>query len=150
MGLDASADEDAILERLRSRLWGGRVWDELPDETMLEKDASTGLVKPYILLTFGVPFPSSRDRTIEGEAQQPHILPFVAEAWGPTKDDARAGAYGVIESLTGFKPTENSSEIGLTGGGGGFSNYDQGRPIRFMRPVAGSLIINASIDDALE
>lgn len=144
MALDASADETAILERL-SVLWGGRVLDELPDESELERD-EVGVVKPYIVLTFGVLFPSGQDRSLDGEDAQPHVLPFVAESWGPTKNDARAGAYGVIRRLTGFKPTENSSEIALTGGGGGFANHDQGRPVMFMRPVAGMCIVNMQHD----
>ena len=150
MSLDTTAEEDAILGRLRANLWSGRVLDEVPDETQIERDPATGMILPYIVLTFGTLFPFAEDRSIEGEAQQPHVLPFVAESWAATKNDARAGANGVIKLLTGWKPTpDNASEITLTGGGGGFSNYDQGRPVRFLRPVAGSCIVNMSIDDAL-
>lgn len=149
MTMDTYAEEEAILQRLRSNLWDGRVWDELPDETERATDAETGMVLPDIVLTFGTPFPSARDRSIEGAAQQPHILPFVAECFGATKDQARAGASGVIKYLNGWIPTGNASEIELTGGGGGYPNYDQGRPVRFRRAVAGMCVINLSIDDAL-
>lgn len=147
MGLDASADEDAILARLRSHLWSGRIHDEVPDEEKLDLDPVTGLVLPYGILTFGTLFPLSRDRSIVGEDKQPHTLPFVLEMWGATKNDSRAGAYGAIRCLTGFRPSENASEIVLTGGGGGFKNFDQGRPIRFMRPVSGSCVVNMATSD---
>lgn len=150
MSLDTTAEEDAILNRLRSNLWSGRVHPEVPDEEDLERDLSTGLILPYIVLTFGTIFPLGQDQSIEGAAQQPHVLPFVAESWGATRNDARAGANGIIKLLTGWKPSaDNASEIVLTGGGGGFANYDQGRPVRFLRPVAGSCGVNMSIDDAL-
>ncbi|MDF2915903.1 MAG: hypothetical protein K0S70_120 [Microbacterium sp.] len=151
MALDTVPEEDAILQRLKANLWSGRVYDELPDETDLARDTVTGLILPYIVLTFGTLFPSGQDQSIEGAAQQPHVLPFVAECWGATKNDARAGGTGVIKLLTGWRPSENNaSEITLTGGGGGFANYDQGRPVRFLRPVAGSCLVNMSIDDALD
>lgn len=149
MTLDASADEQAILQRLKTRLWNGRVYDEIPDEQRLERDEN-GLIKPYIIMTFGTLFPSASDRSIEGAQQQPYVLPFVGESWGATLAQARAGGYGIIQSLTGFKPSENASEIELSGGGGGFTKYDQGRPVRFLRPVSGMCIVNMSIDDALD
>lgn len=148
MSLDVTAEEDAILARLRAYLWSGRVYPELVDESKLARDPNTGLVLPYIILSFGTIFASGEDQSLEGAAEQPHILPFVAECWGPTRNDARAGANGVIRTLTGWHPSEsNASEITLSGGAGGFTSYDQGRPVRFMRPVSGSCVVNMSIHD---
>lgn len=150
MTLDTTAEESNTLARLRGHLWSGRVYDEVPEEAELAIDETTGLVLPYIILTFGVIFPANSSRSVEGAAEQPHMLPMVAECWGATTTEARAGASGVIRLLTGWSPNEtNAGEYELSGGGR-FTSYDQGRPARRMRQVSGACMVNMSIhDDAI-
>ena len=147
MSLDTTTEEKNILARVRANAVGGRVHEMLPDEEQIERDPITGMVKPYIILTFGEVFPLGTDRSILGAAEQPHVLPIIGECWGATVNEARGAAVALRLLFTGWAPSaDNASEIELSGGGR-FTSYDRGRPVRYMRSVAASCVINMSIHD---
>jgi len=148
MSLDAVPEQEAILAHA-AILCNGRIYDSLPDETKLEFDAATGLVRPYIIISFGSLYPLPNDRTIEGAEQQPNIMPVIAECWGPTSNMARATAGAYRTRFVGFHPSENNaSELELRGGGWFEQKDASGRPVRYCETVTGQTILNMSIDAA--
>jgi hypothetical protein len=144
MSLDATAEQQAIITRL-STLCGGRVGTDEAEETLRVLDETTGLLKPFMVVTFGAVFVTGRDRSIEGEDQQPHTMPIIVECYASNRNAAGATAGAVRTRLTGFEPTDNSSEIGL-GGGSWFVQRDSaGRPTLFAETVTGTTEINLSV-----
>jgi hypothetical protein len=145
MSLDATAEQTAVIDRL-STLCGGRVFDYVPEETELERDETSGLVKPYIVVTFGSLYPTEGDRTIEGEDQQPQLMPIIVECWATTASAARATAGAVRTRLVGWSPSaDNASEISLRGGGWFQQRDTTGRPTRAMESVTAVTALNQSI-----
>lgn len=146
MSVDGTAEQQAIIARL-STLCGGRVYDYIPDETLLDRDEDK-FVLPYLVVSFGSLTPQSEDQSIEGADQQPQIMPVIVECWGPTAVHARGAAGGVRTLLLGWTPLGdgNSSEYDLRGGGW-FPGRQQGsgRPSLAMESVNGAVTINNSI-----
>jgi len=144
MSLDGNPEKDAIEARLKD-LVGGRVLRELPEELQLVRDDLTSLIKPYIYLSFGSLYPSATDRSIEGEAQQPHIMPITVECWAAVKGASEAAAGAVRTLMIGWDPEiDNASEIAARGGGNFESKDASGRPTRFMESVVLVTTINLS------
>jgi hypothetical protein len=145
--LDPTADEDAIEARTK-QLCGGRVFvDVVPEESKLETDPDTGLVLPYIILTFGSIFPKATDRSIAGEDQQPHILPMVFECWATTGRAARRTANALLPLFVGWEPSDNASELYLAGGRSFESRDNAGRPTRAMQSVTAQIEFNQMVLD---
>lgn len=146
MSLDANAEKSAIELRLYTNLVGGRIHTSIPEEEILEKDEE-GIILPYILLTFGSIFPSERDRSIEGAAQQPNVMPVIVECWAATAQAARATAGAARTLLVGWPPSENNaSELELRGGSFFDRRDASGRPTRSMESVTLVTTINMSFD----
>jgi len=144
MSLDGNPEKDAIETHLKA-LVGGRVLRNLPEELQLVRDNTTALIKPYIYLSFGSLYPSAEDRSIEGEAQQPHIMPITIECWATVKSAAEATAGAVRTLMIGWDMgIDNASEIAARGGGNFESKDASGRPTRFMESVVLVTTINLS------
>ena len=147
MSSDGIAEQNAIIAHA-SALVGGRIFSSMPEEATLPIDPGTGLIRPYIVITFGQSVPSGTDRSIEGEAAQPLIMPPRFECWAADYDQARIVAGAVRTRFIGYAPTEGSSEMRL-GRGYSLNNQDStGRPTRFVELVAFELIYNLSHTDA--
>lgn len=147
MSLDGAAEQEAIIARAQA-LVGGRIFTSMPEEATLPVDDVTALIKPYIIITFGQVIPFGRDRSIEGEASQPHVMPARFECWAADYDQARYTAGGVRTRFIGFEPTSNSSEM-MVSGGYSLNNQDStGRPTRYVELVSMETVINLSHSDA--
>ena len=145
MSADGVAEQRAIETRL-SDLCGGRVYVPLVEEEKLVRDTDTGIVLPYIVLSFGSVFPIESDRSIEGADQQPQLMPIIVECWASDYDSARVTAGAVRTLLLGWTPGTdgNASEIDLRGGSPFPSSGGAGRPSRYAETVTASLTINNS------
>lgn len=147
MSADGTPEQNDIEARL-STLCGGRVYaDGLPEETQLARYEDSQLVKPYLVLTFGGIVPQANDRSIEGAADQPQIMPIIVECWAADYASARASAGAVRTRLLGYTPNTggNASEIDLRGGTPFPSLGGAGRPSRYMESVTAVCTINNSI-----
>lgn len=144
MSLDAVAEQEAIIARA-SILVGGRIYQEIPDETKLVLDTN-GLVRPYIIISFTPVVPTARDRSLDGEEAQPHVMGVLFECWAATISAASRTAGAVRTRYTGWEPTaNNSSQIMLRGGGAWARTDEAGRPIRYLETVSAETIINLSV-----
>jgi len=148
VSVDLVAEQAAVVTRL-STLCGGRVWDAIEEEVQLEFDAE-GLVKPYIIVSFGTLYPKAGDRSIEGPTQQPYVLPITIECWGSTASQVRSTAGAVRTLLLGWAPSENNaSEIELRGGSWFPNRRDtDARPTRYLQTVTSETVVNMSYLEA--
>lgn len=149
MSLDGKAERAAIEARLKTALVGGRVYTSVPEETTLERDELGLFVRPYIVIGFGGFTPSMADRTIEGEAQQPQIMPVYVECWAADANAAMDTAGEVRKLLIGFQPDPDNATEMMLRSGGWFERRDAtGRPSIYMEQVGLVTTLNQSIEAA--
>lgn len=142
MSADPTAERASILTEAKT-LCGGRVYDSLPDDTLLVRD-SNGIIKPYIIVGLGQPVMSGADRSLMDEDVQPIIQPVMFECWAITGAIAQDTAGAVRSLFLGFHPTTNSSGLALRGGGSYSSKDTNGRPSRFLETVTFAMTMNLS------
>lgn len=148
IGPDGVAEEEAILARLKDNLVGGRVYDQITDE-MVAPAGDVREVAPYILVDFGVPYPTTRDRIVgAGELSQPYVMALSVECWASQVRDARVVAGAVRRLLIDWQPTPSSQPLSGMGGGG-FSTMSarQLLPSRAMRQVLLMCTFNLGIPE---
>lgn len=134
MTLDTSLEEAAILARL-AKFAGGRIYDFIPDDEDLPRDAN-GDIRPYVTVNFGGQYPTPRDRSMAGEEEQPYVWVIGITAWGRTTNDTRPLGNAIRVDMIGWQPTENVTQL-RGGGGGSFSDRDAAaRPTRSARLVS--------------
>jgi len=134
MPLSPILTEDAITARLATIV--PRVYTtEVPD--------GVAPVYPYIVVYFGTPVRMARGRNLMSTRQDAMRGYCMIEVAAPTDAAARAVQGAVIESLTGYRPT-NAGEMTLEGGaGGGYSRAATGtNPTVYYREVAYSWVTN--------
>lgn len=144
MGMDLIAEKDSLLARLRTTN-DGRWYDEISDEELLTTFAGSTVVKPYGVLTIGVPYQSGRDRSLMSNGMQPHVVPLAFDCFANDADSAFRLASILPRLLVppeGWAPTENSTDIALIGGGSYRRREAAGRPTRFLRTVTGEMTVN--------
>lgn len=144
MTLNLDAEEANILARLET-LCGGRVYDFIPDDLILERDPDTAIVKPYITVNFGEPYPSGDDRSVGGgEETQPHVWVVSVTFWGATTNHTRPGGRELRRLLIGWSPSDTGNTSDFEGrGGGSFQDRDaSARPTKSARLVTVAAITN--------
>lgn len=147
MSADGYPEQELLLTRLEV-LCGGQIYDSVPEETELARDAD-GLVLPYIVVSFGDVMPLYGDRSIEGEEAQPHSMVVVMECWGSIQKMVRATAGAVRTRTLGWEANDNAGQMSL-GRGGRFTQTDaEGRPTRYMQSVTAEMPINMSVEQPI-
>lgn len=153
-GTASIAEHYDIMARIRAEIPEAALLDGVPDEETFEYDAMTGRLKPYMVITFGIPIRAARDRSILGTRHQPHIQPFVVDAYGGDADAVRVLGSRLIDTLQGYFPgdaaapdEQNATEIELSGGGDYRERDTQGRPSRFIKRFQGEYLINMHTPD---
>lgn len=146
MSTDGAFERAAIVDRAKTLLVGGRVYQQIPDETQVAKSAN-GTVLPYLVIDFGNAYAVDGDRSLMGEADQPHLLPFRIEAWGPTGEIAENVAGAVREQFVGWHASPSSSEITAASGGGFSTRSSNAAPSRAVETVSLELLFNLGSND---
>lgn len=131
MSFDGQLEVKATIDKLKATLVGGRVYDGLPDEAVLLRDANG--VEPYICVVATTPVPTQTERRLAvGEQDQPYILPITVTAYAQTQAIARATNAGVIRTLVGWQPGgDNSTPFEISGGYSHTAKDAQNKPTRF-------------------
>ena len=143
MSLTTLPEAAAVIARL-STLAGGRVYDGVPDDTLLVFDPATGKVRPFIVLSFGEPLPTAKGRGLGvTEAGQPHIMPLDVTYVAGTQAEARVLSAAGNALLIGWVPNSpNSGEL-IGVGGNSFTTLDAlNKPTRYSRIRYMSCVIN--------
>ena len=148
MAADATDEVEAIITRLKT-LVGGRVWESaLPDDEDPPRLAS-GAVAPYIVVDFGAPVRSTRDRNIaSGELGQPHILPLNVACVAGDIATARAVAKAVFNLLVDWAPSSSSDPIVAQGGYGSNRPSTERSPTRFVKGLFFETTVNNTVHPA--
>lgn len=144
MSIEATTEQEAILARAKV-LFGGRVYDEIPDDQTLERDDQLN-VKPYAVVSFGELYDSVLDRSIAGEEQQPAIMPVVFECWSTSSSVCRTMAGAMRSRFRGWAANDNMSPLRFRGGGAFLARDSNGGPSRFQRAVTMETLLNMSFD----
>lgn len=142
---DSMAERAAIMARLGT-LAGGRVGKAHPDAKKIERDED-GNALPYLVVRFGNPVPSARDRGLGGETTQPHAFPWTVSACGGVLDDVEELSAAVRRKMLGWIP--NPPNTGQTKGGSGYSYSaldSEKRPARFEEGTYWTCAMNLDAD----
>jgi hypothetical protein len=146
MSTTGDFERAAIVDRAKQLLVGGRVYTAVPDDAQVTKSPN-GTVLPYLVIDFGNAYAIDGDRSLMGEADQPHLLPLRVEAWAATGDVAEKVAGAVREQFIGWHASPSSSEISSASGGGFSTRSSNAAPSRAVETVALELTFNLGSND---
>lgn len=141
MSVDGLAEQAATLAHL-SNLVGGRILEGVPDAETHTR-FTTGDIKPYIWVLFGVPFPASGAGTLTaGDADTPHKMTCTVTAYAADFATAKMTAAAAAALLRDWAPDARATPY--TGFGGPPSNAEDARkkPSRFDVGYHFTCIIN--------
>lgn len=132
MAADGLFERRATLTRLKT-LAGGRVWQgSIDDDVQIPRD-SAGKVLPYIVVNFGAPVRSTRDRQIAtGEKGQPHILPVNIACIAGDYDAAQEVMSAALNLLLDWAPSETADAFEAKGGYGTRRASTESSPTRYV------------------
>lgn len=142
---DGSAEVAAIKARLSS-LAEGRVYEDIPDNMLLERYA-TGDIKPFIYIEPSDPIALGRDRSLGvGEDKQPYTLPVMVYSYAHLASEARELSQSVGNLLLGWTPpTDNAGQMKTVGQGfQGVVLDPESKPSRYYRGRLFEVYINLS------
>jgi hypothetical protein len=109
MSFDGIDEETNILQRIGD-LAGGRILNSEPDDTSIPVD-SLGKVRPYIVVSIGVPFATSGgSRSMgDGEEHVPYTLTMVIGCYAKDRASLNLLYKAVAERLVGWTPVDGNS-----------------------------------------
>ena len=139
---DGIAESALIFAQLES-LCEGRVYRELPDDDALER-YSDGQVKPYIDLSFSVPVPAARGRSIGWARAQPYVFQVNAAVVSGGRVVTDEAAADVTNRLLGWSPNTNTGGLTVSGGAQFTTTNSGGAPSRRIKIVRMEAVINLS------
>lgn len=146
MSTDGGFERASIEARGAAFLLGGRFYPSVPDEAVLERFAS-GAIKPYAVVHYGIIYASPDSRSMMGEEDQPHVMPFSVECIAADAEAARAAAGAVRALYVGWEPSPGSESI-VAPGGTSFRDRDSGgAPTRYREVVALETVINVGSNE---
>jgi len=127
-------------------LAGSRVWKgEVPDPEQIERLASGG-VKPYIVVTFQMPFPSKSGRSLAGgEKKQPYVMPFMVVSYAGDPDSAEELDGAVRDKLLDAIPSPTAGPIAVQGGFTAPVKDTTSRPTRHAAGTWFDVLVNLGI-----
>lgn len=145
MSVDGMIERAAIVARLQT-LAGGRVYRGIPDDETHAR-FSGGEVRPYYAITFGVPYPVERGKTMgAGDRQTPHIMRTTIIAFAGDQETAeQAGADG-RNLLRDWQATATCTPLASLGGANGTNSDGKKKPTRFDETSFFTTIINMGPD----
>ena len=124
---------DDILARLETFVESATIVRSAMEGEELEA-SSGGLFPPYVVVTFGGPIESARDRHITNRRMNGLKSWVVATAVAPIDVDALRVKNQVIDALWGYIPTD-AGEMILSGGTSQSTSSEQTRPHKYLHTV---------------
>lgn len=117
---------------------------EVPEDDQI--NWNNGLFSPYIVLSFGGPIRSARDKGIVSTKYDTTILYCTVEVYAPRSDDAALIKDDVVKRLTGFRPTD-CGEMVLEGGLAYSRASNDVRPTIYVESTAFTTRGNLTMED---
>ncbi len=146
MTADGNAEIEATLARAKT-LVGGRVFESaLPDDADPPHTAD-GKIAAHIILDFGAPVRSTRDRNIANpEKGQPHVLPLNAACVAGDAATARKTKKALLDLLLDWQPSFTSDAYEALGGYGTNRPATGNTPSRFISGLFLQAVVNQNPD----
>jgi hypothetical protein len=144
MPANGLAERRATVARAKT-LVGGRVYESaLPDDANPPR-SSDGKIAPHIILDFGAPVRSMRDRVLANpEKGQPHVLPLNAACVAGDADTASVVMASLFDLLVDWAPTSASDPFEAQGGYGGNRPATGNTPTRFISGAFFQAVVNVN------
>lgn len=142
---------DGITEETNTRallagIAGGRLFDMEPDDVAVPVD-TLGAVRPYIVLSFGVPFAHGAGNRSIGDTERtiPYTLTFVVGCYAGDRDSLNALYKEVSNRLVGASLNgNNATPVRIPYGYNGKTKSTKSRPAIFSKIAACACTINMS------
>ncbi|MFT4258051.1 hypothetical protein [Microbacterium sp.] len=136
----------ATLARLKT-INGGRAFQgALSDDYEVPRDSS-GRVLPHILVDFGAPIQTARDRCLAKREQgQPHVLPATLACVAGNADDAQALMAAAFDLLVDWSPSDTCDSYEAKGGFGSRRPATAAVPTRFAEGLYLEAVTNQGVD----
>lgn len=129
MSLDPTPVFVAIRDRVQEIMGKTEVYEnEIPPDSAIPTN-SQGLMKPFVVLYYGGPIRSGRDRSLVTTRRDLILLYITIEVYAPSAQLARELKGKLVEELTGMR-TDDMSELTLSGFG-----MSQSRASNTVRPT---------------
>lgn len=139
-------DEETNARALFSDLVGGRIFDMSPDDVDVPIDR-LGKVRPYIVLSFGVPYARGSESRAVGDSERtiPYTLTFVIGCYAGDRDSLNALYKEVSNRIVGVELNgNNATPVRIPFGYNGKTKSTTSRPAIFSKFAACSCTINMS------
>jgi hypothetical protein len=132
MTLNPYADQGALTAYFTAQLAQDVLEDGFPEPG--DQEWTNGVLKPYVVIDFGMPVATADGRSIAGEEKQPTVQRVVLSAVASSGKVARQIAGKIVESGTGFMASSNTGPLRLVGGGQ-FTQQVENRPSVYVSEV---------------
>lgn len=147
MSAHGLAERRATLARLQAITWLKTWQGSVDDDDQIPREEGTGRVLPYVVVDFGAPVKSTRDRNIANpEKGQPHVLPANIACVGGNADDAQAVMAAVFESLVDWAPSATADAWEAKGGYGSRRSSTASTPTRYLEGLFLESVVNQGVD----
>lgn len=144
MSLDAKPFRDAVKARLEANFTNTDVYtSEVPEDGDI--NWNNGLFSPYLVVFFGGPIRSARDKGIVSTRFDTTILYCTVEVYAPVADTAAFLKDKVVDVLTGFRPPD-CGEMVLEGGLAYSKASNEVRPTQYIDSTAFTTRGNLTMD----
>lgn len=134
MALSSAPFRDAVKARLEANFPNVDVYvSEVPEDSDI--NWNNGLFSPYLVIFFGGPIRSARDRGIVSTRNDTTILYCTVEVYAPVFSTAGLLKDKVVDVLTGFRPPD-CGEMVLEGGLAYSKASNDVRPTQYVDSTA--------------
>ncbi|WP_217182699.1 hypothetical protein [Streptomyces sp. AC495_CC817] len=137
----------ATLAKLQTINSGRAFQGSLDDAYEVPRDPSSGRALPHVIVDFGAPVRTARDRNLAKREQgQPHVLPANIACVAGNADDAQLLMAAVFTLLVDWEPSATSDAWEAKGGYGTRRPATQSTPTRFVEGLFLEAVTNQGID----
>lgn len=147
MSANGLVERRNTLARIKSLAGGNVQQGSFPDDAPPPRTTDgSGKIAPHIILDFGAPIRSTRDRSMGlGEKGQPHILTVNIACIAGDASAAERLMGAVFDSLLDWAPSDSADPFEAKGGYGSRRPATENTPTRFVEGLFFESIYNQSL-----
>ena len=135
MGLNPKPTYDSVKQLVESLVQYPVYIAEIPTDKSLVFSKKTGLMHPFVVLSFGGPIRAAMDRGLVSAKHDVTILYISLDVYAGRADDAEEIKGYLFEHLTGFVPV-GASELVPTGGMSYSRSSNSTRPTQYIAALS--------------
>ena len=135
MGLNPTPTFEDVQRQIESLVQYPVYVAEIPADKSLVFDKQTGIMQPFVVLSFGGPIRAALDRGLVSARYDTTILYITVDAYAGRAKDAETIKGYLFENLTGFVP-KDASELVPTGGMTYSRSSNSTRPTQYIAALS--------------